>query len=361
MLRLGFIGAGAIAEVHADAAQRAGSAIAGFFDADLQRAHTLATKYNAKTATSSLATLLASDCDAVVVAVPNYLHREMAVAALSAGKDLMLEKPMAMNLAECDAIIAAARSGSAGPQIVMLNFVCRSSPAALSAQSLIETGRLGRLYHVKASIYRRRGIPGLGRWFTTRSQSGGGVLVDIGVHVIDLALTLAGSPAVERVSGHVTSTFGAPIDRYRYTEMWAGPPDPRGVFDVEDGAVALIRLAGGITFELNVTWAANLPEGTLPTGMTLLGEKGGCHFDVWGSDLTLTTEENNAVVDLKQQLALASEAWPSAWQRQHEIFATAVKSRMQPEASMACGRAVQATLEAIYRSSERGREVEIES
>ncbi len=359
MIRLGFIGAGAIAEVHAEAAQRAGSQIVGFFDVDERRARTVADKFGGTLATSSLASLLASGCEAVVVAVPNHLHKEMAVAALNAGKDVLLEKPMAMNLAECDTIIAAARGKAAQERIVMMNFVCRSSPAALAARRFIEAGRLGRLYHMKAAIYRRRGIPGLGRWFTTKSQSGGGVLVDIGVHVIDLALGLAASPAVQRVSGHVTSTFGKPLDRYRYIDMWAGPPNLQGVFDVEDGAVALLRLAGGITLELNVCWASNLADNNLPSGMTLLGDRGGCHFDVWGSHFALATEEDGRLVDIKPQLPPAADAWPSAWRRQHELFAKAVKSRTQPEASMQCGRAVQATLEAIYRSSELGREVEI--
>jgi predicted dehydrogenase len=358
MISLAFIGAGAIAEVHAEAARRSGTRIAGFFDADESKARSLADTFGASVATSSLPALLSSDCDAVVVAVPNHLHKDMAVAALNAGKDLLLEKPMAMNLAECDTIIAAAR---AKQRIVMLNFVCRSSPAALIARSLIEQGRLGSLYHMKAAIYRRRGIPGLGRWFTTKSQSGGGVLVDIGVHVIDLALALAGSPRVQRVSGHVTSTFGSPIDEYRFVEMWAGPPQLQGVFDVEDGAVALIRLAGGITLELNVCWAANLPENSLPSGMTLLGNKGGCHFDVWGRNFTLATEEAGRLADIKPVLGKAEDAWPSAWRKQHELFAGAVQTRSQPEASMERGRVVQATLEAIYRSSELNREVEIET
>lgn len=361
MLSLAFIGSGGIADVHAEAAAHVGTRIAGFFDVDESRAKSLAAKHNVALATSSLTALLASDCDAVVVATPNHLHKEMALAALNAGKDVLLEKPMAMNLAECDAIIAAA---NAKKRIVMVNFVCRSSPTSIVARTFIEAGRLGRIHHIKASIYRRRGIPGLGRWFTTKSQSGGGVLVDIGVHMIDLALALAGSPAVQRVSGHVTSIFGKPLDQYRFVEMWAGPPQLQGVFDVEDGAVALIRLAGSITLELNVTWAANIPEKTLPNGMTILGEKGGCHFDVWGSDFVLATEQDGMLVDVKPHLtseanANANDAWPSAWRKQHELFASAVTTRTQPEADVRAGRAVQATIEAIYRSSEMGREVEV--
>jgi predicted dehydrogenase len=357
MLRLGFIGCGSIAEIHAEAALSAGSQPVAFFDVDESRARQLADRFGATMATSSLASLLASACDAVVVAVPNHLHKDMALAAIEAGKDLLLEKPMAMNLAECDAIIVAAR---ARKRIVMMNFVCRSSPAALAAQTFVRDGRLGRLYHIKAAIYRRRGIPGLGRWFTTKSQSGGGVLIDIGVHLIDLGLHMAGHPRVQRVSGHCTRMFGHPPAKYRYSEMWAGPPNLQGVFDVEDGAVALLRLQGGITFELNVTWAANLPENALLSGVTLLGDRGGCHFDVWGSNLTLTTEEDGYLADVKPELPDAKVAWPAAWRRQHELFASAVQTRTQPEASMEAGRAVQAIVEANYQSSDLQREVEVD-
>ncbi len=356
MPRLGFIGSGSIADVHAEAALRAGSTIVGFFDARKDRARTLADRHGGTIATDSLAELLDSGCDAIVVAVPNHLHKEMAIATLNAGKDLLLEKPMAMNVAECDEIIHAARNTD---RIVMLNFVCRSSPASLAARRFIGAGRLGNIYHIKAAIYRRRGIPGLGRWFTTKSLSGGGVLVDLGVHMIDLALALAGNPAVQRVSGHVTSTFGSPIDKYRFVEMWAGPPDPGGTFDVDDAAVALIRLAGGITLELNLTWAANIPDNALPSGMTILGDKGGCHFDVWGNRFDLATEQNDVLADVRPLLGKAEDAWPAAWRTQHELFAAAVASRTQPEANMQCGRAVQATLEAIYQSSELGREVQL--
>jgi len=357
MLRLGFIGAGAIAEVHAEAAQRAGSQVAGFFDVSEDRARLLADRFQASVATTSLETLLKSACDACVVAVPNFLHRDMALAVIRAGKDLLLEKPMALSLAECDQIIDAA---SAHGSIVMINFVCRSSPAALLARELIDAGRLGSIYHIKAANIRRRGIPGLGRWFTTKSQSGGGVLIDIGIHMIDLAMHLGRAEAVERASGHCTSLFGSPIADYRYREMWAGPPRLDGVFDVEDGAVALLRLSRGITLELNVTWAANVSEASVRNGMTLLGDRGGCHLDVWGADLTLTTHEAGDIVDLKPPLPDVATAWPMAWQRQHELFARAVRDRVQPEASMACGRAVQAAVEALYRSSELRQEVAVE-
>src|SRR5690554_4560062 len=104
--RIGFIGAGSIAEVHADAAVKAGQRIAGFCDVVEAKAQRLAAKYPGAIATISINELLAQpDMPAVVVATPNHQHRDHALAVLAAGKDLLLEKPMAINIAQCDEIV----------------------------------------------------------------------------------------------------------------------------------------------------------------------------------------------------------------------------------------------------------------
>ena len=94
--------------------------------------------------------------------------------------------------------------------------------------------------------------------------------------------TMARPPGNQPSSAPVrrTSRFGAPIGDYRFTEMWAGPPDPGGTFDVEDGAAALIRFERGLTLDLSVSWAANLPETILPDGIILLGDRGGVYVNV---------------------------------------------------------------------------------
>lgn len=354
--RLGIIGSGAIGGMHADAAAKVGTTVAGFCDLDLSRAQHLASMYDGSIACDSIEAFVArDDIDAVVIAVPNFLHRDLAVTALEAGKDVLLEKPMAMSVAECDEIIAAKdRSG----RIVQLGFVCRYAPAAQAAREFVESGDLGTIYHAKAQLYRRRGIPGLGRWFTTRAQSGGGVLIDLGVHLVDLALHLLGGPAVERVSGHCTSIFGSPIGDYVFNEMWAGPPNPDGVFDVDDGAVGLVRLAGGATLEINTTWAANLPDGSLPNGVVLLGDRGGCIVDIWENTLKVATVQHGRITDWQPQLP-PGDAWDLGWRAEHEAFAHAVTTREDPIASVHDGRRVQSVLDAMYRSSETGREVEV--
>ncbi|MHC4128604.1 MAG: Gfo/Idh/MocA family protein [Planctomycetota bacterium] len=354
-LGIGIIGAGGVAALHAGAVASAGLRLAGVCDVDLDRARALAAKYPPAEATGSADELLADPgVAAVVVATPNVLHKDLAMAALGAGKDILLEKPMAMSVGECDEIIAARQQTQ---RLVQLGFVCRCAPAAVAARRLLEAGRLGRIYHVKASIYRRRGIPGLGRWFTTKARSGGGVLVDLGVHLIDLALHLTGHPRPARASAVCTSTFGSPIDRYAFENMWGGPPDPQGVFDVEDAATALVRFDGGLSMELNAFWAADLSEDRMRSQIVLLGDKGGCCLDLWNNDLILTTEQEGRLADVPEALP-EGDAWAAAWTQQAETFARNVAGRTPPEASAEDGRAVQTMLEVLYRSAAEGREVD---
>jgi predicted dehydrogenase len=353
---MGIIGAGGIAAVHAEAVVSAGLHLAGICDIDLDRARALVGKHPPARATGSVDELLADPgIAAVVVATPNALHKELAVKAMQAGKDILLEKPMALTVSQCDEIIAARQQTQ---RIIQIGFVCRGAPSALAARALLEAGRLGRIYHAKGSIYRRRGIPGLGRWFTTREMSGGGVLMDLGVHLIDLVLHLTGYPSPARASAVCTSTFGAPIDQYAFDEMWGGPPNPGGVFDVEDAATALIRFDDGMSMELNATWAADLSEDRLRSQIVLLGDQGGCCIDLWNNELILTTVSDGKVTDTPEPLP-AGDAWNAAWTRQAQAFAGNVERRTPPEASAENGRAVQALIEALYRSAAEGREVEV--
>lgn len=354
--RLGIIGAGGIAAEHAKAATGIGIEIAGFCDIRREKAEKLAAQYPDAVVVDSAEELMElPGVPAIVVATPNAMHKPHAIMALEAGKDVFMEKPMALNVAECDEIIQARDKAA---RLVQVNLVCRNSPTALVVKDLIEAGRLGRIYHAKASWYRRRGVPGLGRWFTTKSEAGGGVLIDLGVHMIDVVMYLAGNPTAERASGHTTSMFGNPPAEYTFTDMWAGPPELNGVFDVEDGAVGLVRFDNDMSLEVNVTWAANLLDDTYPSCITLLGDKGGCQFELWGDKVTLATEENGYLVDVKPHI-VKEEDWYGAWRRQYEMFTRAVLDRQPPHASAEAGRKVQAVLDALYRSSEQRREVEV--
>lgn len=348
-IRIGLIGAGGIGEVHATALKEAGSTLVGVCDADPERARRLADLYEGAVAHDSAEDLVADDSvQAVVVAVPNFLHSSMAVLGLNAGRDVLLEKPMATSVAECDAVLEAR---AASDNIVQLGFVCRCAATTLEARQVIESGALGTIYHARATMYRRRGIPGLGRWFTTREQSGGGVLIDLGPHLVDLLLHLCDRPRVESVDCHCTSHFGSPPSGYRFTDMWAGPPNKEGPFDVEDGASAMLRCEGDLTMALNMSWASHLPEGTLPDGVTLFGDKGAMHFDIWGHSILLGSEREGENNDSTRPIS-EDEDWNTAFRRQHELFARNVESRTAPTATAEQGREVQSVLAALYRSNE---------
>lgn len=354
-IRIGLIGAGGIGGIHAQAIKEAGSELAAIHDPDQGRAGALAEAAGGARVHDSVEALLADEAvQGVVLAVPNCLHSPLAVQALEAGKDVLIEKPMATSVEECDRVIEAR---DASDNIVQMGFVCRMAATSMAAREVIQSGRLGRIYHARATLYRRRGIPGLGRWFTNRAQSGGGVLIDLGPHLLDLLLHLCDRPRIETIDCHTTSCFGHPPSGYRFTDMWAGPPDPNGPFDVEDGATALLRCADDLSLSLNMSWASHLPEGTLPDGVTLFGEKAAMHFEILNDKpLIIGSEMDGELVDITQPVR-PGEDWNTAFRRQHERFARNVVSREAPSASAEEGRDVQAILAAMYRSAEAGASV----
>ena len=356
---LAIIGAGKVGTIHAQAAQEAGNTPAVICDLDIERARQLAQETGGeRTAAVSSPDAVWHDenVDAIVIAVPTAQHEPMTHRALDAGTAVLLEKPMALNLEQCDAIVEAAEQHDPP---VQLAFVCRYAPVALQAKKIIESGALGEIYHAKASLYRQRGIPGLGGWFTTKAESGGGVLADLGVHLIDLVMHLIDRRDVSAVNASCVSRFGSPMESYCYEEMWGGPPNFNGVFDVEDGATGMIRFGSNATLELNVMWASNLPAGILPDGIAILGDRGGLWLELWTNRLILTTQRDGQVRDETQQVD-STNAWDEAWQRQHEVFADVAAHRAAPTATVQHGRAVQAVIEAMYESSESSCEVAVD-
>lgn len=351
--RFGVIGAGWIGLVHLKAAAAAGLEVVAVADVQGQAAEAAAAEFDIPGAFADPRHLIESPrVDAIIVATPNKFHAPLSLAALRAGKDVLVEKPMALNVEECAEMNAAAVEHD---RVLQVGLVERFSSAASSARAFIEEGRLGRIYHARATWCRRRGIPGLGGWFTTRSISGGGPLIDLGVHLIDLILHLAGFPRIQRVSGKVYAHFGPRMKDYVYETMWAGPPKLGGTFDVEDAAHAFIRLEGGGTFELSTAWAGNFPDGSMVSQVGLFGDRGGVSIKLGVNELRLAVEEAGHNVDLAPRLPLVDR-----YEQQILAFAESVRTRTIPIAATGGhGQAVQAILEAIYRSSREDQEVAI--
>lgn len=353
-IRLGIIGAGSIGEVHAKAAHAVGTTVARVADVDLAKAKELADKYEGCIATNEAKELLADEAiDAVAVCVPNRWHKDLAIEALRAGKDVLLEKPMGLNKSECEEINAvAAETG----QLLQVGLVYRNSAAGQAAKQVVESGDLGNIYHAKAHLFRRRGVPGLGGWFTTKALSGGGPLIDLGVHIIDITSWLMGFPEPQRVSGKVYSQFGKRMKDYVFEDMWAGPPRLDGVCDVEDSAHAIVHFAGGLTLDLQVSWAINMPTPNMESAETIgiFGDKGGLTFRLFGEHVDVATESYGRNVDTRILLTETDQ-----FEEQAKAFANSVKTREQPIATGQQGYYVQSIIDAIYESSETDQEVKL--
>lgn len=351
-LKIGIIGLGAIGNVHINACQAACSQdaeISAVCDIVPERLETVGNRVNVpkEKRFGDYRDLLKSDVDAVFVCVWNNLHREMAVNAFKAGKHVFLEKPAALNAAEAEEIVAA---GNAAAKTLQIGMVYRQAAETKLVRKYVLDGVLGEVYHLRAVLLRRRGIPGLGGWFTTKSRSGGGPLIDIGVHWFDIAMFMSNLWTPTSVSAQTYAKFGRDMRKYRFTAMWAGPPKYDGTFDVEDYATGFVRFGNKATMNFDIAWAANSDEGTF---IEVLGDKGGARlFD--GKPLRFFTEFNENIVDLTPQTREDDR-----FQSQARSFVAACRGECPPAATGQEGVTVMKLIDAVYASSEQGKEVAI--
>lgn len=343
-MKIGIIGAGMIGQKHAAAARLAGAKIAWVVDANESVGQVLAQEYEAAYSNSPAEVWRDDSVAAVVIGVPNYLHQPLAIDALQAGKDVFLEKPMALTLEECQTIASVAESTS---RILQIGFVHRYTGVGKLAKELAASGKLGEIYAAKANLFLRRSVPGLGKWFTTKELSGGGALIDVGVHLVDLANHIMDFPEVESVTGQAFKNFGWRMESYRYENMWAGPPNLAGVCDVEDAAQALVRFTNGATLELHVAWAGNYPRKFFPDSVLgFFGDQGGMAFELFGSEVQFASEQDGKVVD--ESLDVEDVDF---FLEQFRDFQQSVESRVVQGADHKQACAVQAIIDAIYCSS----------
>ncbi len=348
-VKVGVIGAGTIGSVHAEAYKKVADAeLVGLCDILPDKLKAKAEKHGIpKTYATHLEMLADPEIEAVSVCVPNYVHAPIAIDALNAGKHVMLEKPMTLN-AKLGRDILAARD-KAG-KVLQMGMVRRQYPESELIHKYINDGKLGEIYQINIKLIRRRGIPGLGGWFTTKAMSGGGALIDIAVHFLDLAMWSANLWNPTRVSAKTYSKFGSPMKDYKYVSMWAGPPQYDGTFDVDDYVAGMVRFGKQATMSFQVAWACNAKE---EQTMEILGTKGGIKSG--DGDLVLRTENEDEIIDIKpifnnQRDSFATEL---------EKFIAATKGEGEVPATGEQGVIVMQLLDAIYKSSELDKEVEI--
>ena len=274
-LRVGIIGCGAgifHLEGYAEEPRAEVVALAGL---DTDRCQQLAKRFDVPHTYGDYSELLVHpNIDAVSVVVPNHLHLPVTLAALEAGKHVLVEKPLARTVAEGEQMVEAAREAE---KVLAIAFNRRSRHDVGLVRQEVERGALGRIYHAKAFWMRRSGIPGLGSWFTNKEQAGGGPLIDLGVHVLDMALWMMGNPRPVTVAAATYAELG-PHGR----GQWQGGRfviKPGVPYEVEDFATALVRFEDGATLQLDTSWAAYTGH-TDEFGVSLLGSTGGAEIHV---------------------------------------------------------------------------------
>ena len=255
-LKIGIIGAGQIAYKHIEKIREHSQAeVAAVADINEVRRREFASQFNLPKSYASAEELIADRAiHAVSIALPNALHAATAIAALNAGKHVLLEKPMAMNLNEAEKIADAAEKSG---KVFMVGMNQRYSRDSQTIKAIVQRGELGDIYHAKAFWMRRSGIPKIGTWFCQKEKSGGGALLDIGVHLLDLCLHLTGHFKPTGVFGATYSNFGP---RGLGHGSWGMSDSEGDIFDVEDFATAMIRFENGTTVNLDASWAIHQSE-----------------------------------------------------------------------------------------------------
>ena len=351
-LKIGLVGCGGMGRYHLDCHYRHEPRVelAAFCDILPERANGYADEYAPGAARFADYRELLKDpsIDAVDICTPNYLHSEIAIAAFKAGKHVFCEKPDAIDAKKAAAMRdAAAKAG----KVLMVMRNNRFTDAAKYLKRFVADGRAGDIYAGRCGWQRRRGIPGKGGWFTTKAQSGGGPLIDLGVHMIDLAVWLMGSPRPVAVSGQTFRKFAEGSDVSDSEHSKFGDAVKGGTFDVEDLAMGFIRFENGAVLQIEFSWASNVEKER--RFVELLGTKAG--FAIDGSQMKIFTEENGELLDVVPPGVQKDDGHA----RNLRNFVDVVLDGAEPCYKPQQGVDMIAILEGFYKSAKLGREVRL--
>jgi predicted dehydrogenase len=280
--------------------------------------------------------------DIVSIATPNKFHYPLTLAAFEAGANVFCEKPMAMNATEAQEMLQAGRKAN---RRLMINFSFRFSPQSRALKREVERGTLGDIYYGRTMWMRRMGMPRFGGWFGQKALSGGGPLIDLGVHRLDLALWLMGYPkpvwVLSRTYDHLARERAA---------------RENAEFDVEDMAVALVTFENGSTLEIVASWASHIKEGELMETRILGTQAGLVQRNVgegYDFEAEVYMERDGAQYNLRMHRPAPSDTGPMYH------FAESVLNDTPHMATGEEGVVVMQLLDAVYESAKRGEPVKI--
>lgn len=340
-IRIGVVGLG-MGRNHAKAFHsHPGAELVALCDSNKQKAEILAAELNVPKVFSDAVDMFENaGLDAVSIAVPNKFHAQLTIAALERGLHVLCEKPMAMNTSEAELMKSVSEREKRN---LMINFSFRFNSVSNCLKSQVELGNVGDIYFGRTVWHRRRGIPGMGGWFCDKELAGGGPLIDLCVHRLDLALWLMGFPEPITVSGATYNRLAGKIAKKEGKK-----------YTVEDLACGMIRFDNGATLIVEASWALNIGEPEHMVTM-LAGTKGGIvqkNIDgAYGMTAEIYTEEDGHLFTKK--IDDPAKPVPSSY---HEFINSIIENR-PPAATAEQGIKVMKILDALYASAETGMEI----
>ena len=354
-MKVAIIGCGTIANSAHIPAYKANESceIVYFCDIIPERAKAAVADYGCGKAVEDYRVILSDESiEAVSVCTPNDVHATISIDCLKAGKHVLCEKPAARTYGEALEMQKACHESG---KILNIGVVNRFRQGVNRVKQLIDAGELGEVYQVYVSFRNHRSIPGLGGAFTTKAIAGGGVLIDWGVHFLDLVMYCTGDPIPKTVSGKTHCKLGKDMKEYTYTSMWAGPPDYSGTYDVDDFVTALIRTEGP-TFTLNGAWAQNIGKNEMY--VDFLGTKAGVRLD-YGEPFTLYSTKDGALTET--EFSYQGTDLNESFQAEIDGFLDSARTGVKLPSHIDTVIITAKIMQAIYDSSDSGQEISFDN
>lgn len=347
-VKIGIIGVGGISEAHITSyLNNPEVELYAFCDINEERLKAKGERFGITRLFTDVNEMVAlPELDAVSVCTWNSAHKECTIAALNAGKHVLCEKPMAMNSKEAEEMKAAAEKNG---KLLMIGFVRRHGNDCQTLKDFIDTDALGELYYTKATYLRRNGNPG--GWFGNKAYSGGGPLIDLGVHVIDLVKYLMGNPKPVSVYGATFKKLGNRPGIKGSKGYVSQTSEMENVCDVEDLATALIRFDNGAVLSVEASFSLNIKNdcGTIE----VFGTKGGAKFN---PQLEIYNEMNGYLTNISFNADTAMD-FMGIFQSEINHYIDCIQGRAECIAPAQDGIELMNILDAVYESATTGHEV----
>ncbi len=293
------------------------------------------------------AALADSEVEAVFVLTPNHAHYEISMAALKAGKHVMCEKPITVNYKlSCEMAKEAEKQG----KILNIGVCNRYNKSVELLEELNRQGRFGDIYHVYCSFRSFRSIPGLGGAFTTKRESGGGVLIDWGVHFLDLILYVLGGAKIKNVTCDAYCEMARDMKSYKYEEMWAEDTSniESGTNDVDDFITGYIR-TDKATISFNGAWAQNINKNEM--FIDFLGNNAGARL-TYGGKFEIYDGKTLETIEPEYDI-------PNMYLREDKAFLESIKTNVKNRNNIENILETMKLLDFLYASSDIKKEIEL--